>query len=188
MEDNKYARLLIEKLKKFRKPGEQLKITGVFVAEPERGIRCELCGWPGTSKTANQLGLRNVYVLENMVTKDKLNVGSRCAVAYQEYIQKSEPDFKIVNIEARNTKNQCEYLESLCCDEEQAYYDDYMAEVAGGGHSRRLVMSTYYDDYMAEEEDYRMRECEEILRELDSDETYNYYFGDDDYCDIKHRK
>lgn len=180
MENKKYKRLLIDKLKQFRRPGEQLKIVDIFVTKPKLRVSCELCGWPKTSEVTKQLGLKYVYILQNTASQAKLSVGSKCVTTYQNYIQESEPNFKIINIEIVYTPTQSEHGEYYDIDE---YYDEDIFK-----EEEYYKVDAYSNEEIVEEEEYRMTVEEETLKELDSDETYNYYFSDDDYDDIKRRK
>lgn len=98
MNNKKYDNLLIEKLKGFRRKGENLEIVNQYVAEPSQRLKCELCGWPDTSSRSNQLGLKYVYELQNVATGEKLNVGKECITNYQQYICETEPNFEVINI------------------------------------------------------------------------------------------
>lgn len=98
MTDSDYERSVKASLKRFRLPGEQLEVVEWFIAQPDKQIPCDLCRWPHSSKTALAHGLRKVLVIQNNVTRHKLYVGRKCARWCESYIQKTEPDFKLIKL------------------------------------------------------------------------------------------
>lgn len=93
-----YERSIRESLERFRLPGEQLEVVEWFIVQSDKQIPCDLCKWPYSSRTAVANGLRKVLVLQNNVTRYKMYVGRKCAKWCQSYIQRTEPEFRLIRL------------------------------------------------------------------------------------------
>lgn len=99
MNASDYERAIRESLDRFRRPGEQLEVVEWFTAQSDRQVPCDLCRWPYSSKTTLANGLRKVLVVQNNVTRHKLYVGRKCAKWCQSYIQRTEPEFRLLRLD-----------------------------------------------------------------------------------------
>lgn len=152
----RYERALKKFVQGFWKPGQTIVLDSKYEASPSDGVKCEACGWP---YSPHALGLRDVHVLRNLQTGETRAVGSNCVENYQSFMRTIEPTFEL-RVRAR-------------------------AEKPFVTHQSTDV-SPYYLDHWGVDELWEYDEARsQLLEELASEETYNYYFGDDDFVDVE---
>lgn len=141
-----YRKRLEFRLSRFRKPGDPLRITRVFVTDPNRKVQCGLCGWPSSSTSGKHAGgLTYVYVLTNMKSNKELFVGRKCAINSQLLISQREKNFSIGNLnEIYEIRKDLEAIDEHDNFIEEFYNPAELIEVAL--EEEAMVREEYSDD------------------------------------------
>jgi|GEM_PF-3003777 len=179
MNDEEYKALFEERLNAFRKPGEPLCISGRFQSDPSSKYKCDLCDWPITSNKTEQKGLKYVNVLENLATGKQIFIGSECARRCWRYIVKSEPEFKIENMELVNHPTDC--------SEDEVFEDDWNLDDIPGDMIENDPEEMFIDgleiEYYEALEEHNQEIATEVMNEIYSEENFYEMLGEDDYVD-----
>lgn len=163
MKNSKHDQRVRESLQRFQKSGEMIRIVGKANYERATSIQCGLCGWPKTSETANAKGLKIIFIVRNLTTKQEIFVGSECIQKLQDYFQENNGNQDIQNLGFINSQveNYDERYNQIPEITENAY-----------NNNRNIGLESEY-----------FKERDEIIQKLRSEESFQYYYGDDEIED-----
>ncbi len=146
-----YEERVKKTMKEFCKGSTSLKVTNVYVRNPDDGHECQLCGWPKTSKNPVQPGLTYVYELSNLSTGEKLRAGRNCIAKAQKLLR--EEDF-ILKIEMKGQRPKQEKNEEQKGKSLTPFLDHLeKLEKMANQSSRYPLYDEEYYDYEGEYED-----------------------------------